>query len=200
MGSAPASHHPAPARSRALSAEITGAYRDWIEWLERFALGHDGPLPSRALGDGDGVATIQRFATSCSGSLNARLGLWNKRLMRAMDTSSARSSSEAEAILRRAWVHGRDELRPVVAFSRSPLLPGLIRDALHASLRSAVENMQRDAELAARREGPAGDRKLRILLETPLTGAFVDRPAAPTTEPPTSGSARRILFNQERTS
>lgn len=175
---------------RARSVSVPGNYEAWVSWLDAYARGEDLPnthlLP---LDDEMGPHMLSRLIDRVARAFEARTARWNATLQRDV-TAGATGGHTALAA---ALVAARGRLAPLVALSRSPLLPSDLRANMASSLESALRSVQESLEDSAHR-GRDREMMLALVRDNCLLATLSppSLPRAPTPRSPAPG--RRVIL------
>jgi hypothetical protein len=148
-----------------------GAYREWAEFLERWAAGEaadPATLPALTPADfaGDSWA---RLTERITGALDRRLVAWGETLTREL------AGARDEFAAARALNHARWGLPPIRALASAPAIPPELRDRLTGLVDSQIEAAQRQLDESAQRlrrdnvPRGAAEARLRTIRDNPLT-------------------------------
>lgn len=181
-----------------------GAYSDWADFLERWAVAEqmltDRP-PALDPDDFDGP-TWTRLMLRIQDAVNTKLGRWSDALVRQLGEATDEFSWG------RALAQSRVGLRTILGLASMPELPTEVRDRLRAQFDGTIRATQTTLEDSAQRDlrGPRArdaEMRLRQLRQNPLTGALSPVRVEPgQTYPalapaPGSGRRRTIIIDSD---
>jgi hypothetical protein len=168
---------------------VTGAYQDWVTWLDAFAAGKDTPTPRLIAVDALGPIAGERIRIRIADAFIARVSEWDAALARCFGSELVTDPMALADVLTDA----RRGLAPIQRFANDARYPEDIRAAMKDALRQKTVVVQQQLEKAA-----GTTTWLRDLVRDNRIDAPVPVPLPPVPVTPVRPTGRRVIVDRTR--